>query len=274
VRLEVAALASGPSDLIQRHFVGSAFEDRLYNTDNNTREKACAWKIMRSPHFQGLTQDSWFWRAVNIPLDLVDKSLQGDIDLLFATRRHELSQDGKHKFSGLYRSFELKTSKVSRDGDVKSLKRNKMHKVQGQLEKLCRIGSPQVFLLDVFIVEVGYSNFNNEGMPPAAKEAVAFKHEFISRSEVGYAVFAIEQIEAMDEDSTGMLWPTATIQAAETRPMGPSFRGIVDEIEGYIRRIGGVGYKEVISFCAGCKSLTHVESRAEPVCISCGRTLI
>jgi hypothetical protein len=264
-------LASGPSDLIQRHFVGSAFEDRLYNTDNTAREKACAWKIMRSPHFQGLTQDSWYWRAVNIPLDLMDKSLQGDIDLLFATRRNEFTHD-EHRFSRLYRSFELKTSKVSRDGKVKSLKRNKMHKVQGQLEKLCRIGSPQVFLLDVFIVEAGYSNFNNAGMPPAAKEAVAFKHEFISRSDVGYSVFAIEQIEAMDEDSTGKLWPTATIQAAGTRPIGPTFRAIIDEIEGYIRKIGGVGYKEVISFCTGCKNLTH--SRAEPVCTSCGRALI
>jgi hypothetical protein len=141
--------------LIQRHFVGSSFEDKLYNTDNNAREKACAWKIMRSPHFQGLTQDSWFWRAVNIPLDLVDKSLQGDIDLFSATRRHEQDDNGQHKFSRLYRSFELKTSKVSRDGAVKSLKRNKMYKVQGQLEKLCKIGSPQVFLLDVFIVEAG-----------------------------------------------------------------------------------------------------------------------
>lgn len=218
---------------------------------------------MRSPHFQGLTQDSWFWRAVNIPLDLMDP-----------TRRHELGDNGKHKFSRLYRSFELKTSKVSRDGNVKSLKRNKMHKVQGQLEKLCRIGSPQVFLLDVFIVEAGYSNFNNEGMPPAAKEAVAFKHEFISRSDVGYTVFAIEQIEAMDEDSTGMLWPTATIQAAGTCPIGPTFRAIIDEIERYVRKIGHVGYKEVISFCTGCKSLTHAASRAEPVCTSCGRALI
>jgi hypothetical protein len=267
-------LASGPSNLIQRHFVGSSFEDKLYNTDNNAREKACAWKIMRSPHFQGLTQDSWFWRAVNIPLDLVNKSLQGDIDLFFATRRHEQDDNGQHKFSRLYRSFELKTSKVSRDGAVKSLKRNKMYKVQGQLEKLCKIGSPQVFLLDVFIVEAGYSNFNHEGMPPAAKEAVAFKHEFISRSGIGYAVFAIEQIEAMDEDSTGILWPTATIQTAETRSMGPDFRKIVDEVEAYVQRIGGVGYKEVISFCTGCKSLTHVESRAEPLCRSCGRPLI
>jgi hypothetical protein len=56
--------------------------------------------------------------------------------------------------------------------------------------------------------------------------------------------------------------------------MGPSFRSIVDEIEGYIQKIGGVGYKGVISFCTGCKSLIHIESRTEPVCISCGRPLI
>jgi len=67
-------LVERSSDLIQRHFVGPSFDDKLYRTDNNAREKACAWKIMRSPYFHGLTQDSWYWGAVNILLDLVDKS--------------------------------------------------------------------------------------------------------------------------------------------------------------------------------------------------------
>jgi winged helix-turn-helix protein len=75
------------SDETAKYFVGPAFEDSLYHTDNDEREKACGWKIMRSPHFYELTNDSWYWRAVGIPLDLIDKSLQGDIDILFAARQ-------------------------------------------------------------------------------------------------------------------------------------------------------------------------------------------
>ena len=69
--------------LFERHFIGAAFEDALFHTDNNLREIACAWKIMSSVlHFGPLANGSWRWRAVGIPLNLLDPSLQGDIDLL------------------------------------------------------------------------------------------------------------------------------------------------------------------------------------------------
>ncbi len=87
--------------------------DELFNTDNNDREKACAWKIQSSlPRFSPLTNGSWMWRAVGIPLDLVDKSVEGDIDLMFAVRP-TLVGDGQVS-TPIYRCFELKTSKVKR----------------------------------------------------------------------------------------------------------------------------------------------------------------
>src|SRR5215203_7539553 len=96
---------SGDSGALDRHFAGAAFEDALFNTDNNAREKACAWKIMRSPHFWQLTNDSWKWRAVGIPLNLRDRTLQGDIDMMFAVRVHANTENGGHDFSTLYRCF-------------------------------------------------------------------------------------------------------------------------------------------------------------------------
>lgn len=89
--------------LINKHFVGDAFNDALFLTDNLVREKACAWKIQSSlMHFRLLTDQSWFWRAVNIPLNLVDKSIHGDIDLLFAVRGKPNTKKVKPSFQNLY----------------------------------------------------------------------------------------------------------------------------------------------------------------------------
>ena len=85
--------------LIDRHFIGSAFGDALFHTENTVREKACSWKIMSSMKF---------------------------------------------------------------------------HKTMGQLEKLCDIGAQQVFLLEAFIVEAGYSDaMPTREMPMLVREAVA-----------------------------------------------------------------------------------------------------
>jgi hypothetical protein len=147
------------ASLFRKHFVGDAFKDELFNTDNNDREKACAWKILSTiTLFAHLTDHSWWWRAVGIPLHLVDGSLEGDIDLMFAVRGAPEHRNGQLIFPDpTYRCFELKTSKVTRSREVKSLKDSKFHKTRAQLEKLCEIGAPEVFLLEAFIVEAGYS---------------------------------------------------------------------------------------------------------------------
>lgn len=46
--------------LFERHFIGAAFKDALFHTNNNQREIACAWKIMSSVmHFGPLANGSW-----------------------------------------------------------------------------------------------------------------------------------------------------------------------------------------------------------------------
>jgi hypothetical protein len=263
---------SSHSDETAKYFVGPAFEDSLYHTDNNEREKACGCKIMRSPHFYELTNDSWCWRAVGIPLDLIDQSLQGDIDILFAVRHHSQREDGTHTFRKLYRSFELKTSKVSRDGQVTSLKEGKFRKTRAQLEKLCEIGSPQVFLLEAFVVEAGFSG-SQQRMPPRVRESVGRKYDEITRADYGYVTLALEQIEGLSEDAS-VMWPVATIKEARTLEVGKSFREIVSAIETYIEKIGGVGYGPVITYCYGCRNLTRAHHRGPYVCATCGKPLI
>jgi hypothetical protein len=75
----------------------------------------------------------------------------------------------------------------------------------------------QVFLLERFIVEAGYSGAGVASMPQPVREAVSLKHEQIKRADYGYVTMAIEQIHGFAEGATGMLWPTATIKGSKTR---------------------------------------------------------
>jgi hypothetical protein len=261
--------------LLARHFVGEAFEDSLFHFDNQKREVACAWKIMRSQHhYSALVMGSmWKWRAIGIPLNLIDKSLEGDIDILIALRERTV-KDGVGNFSPLYRCFELKTAKVKRTGQVTSLKDHQFHKTMGQLEKLCWIGCEQVFLLEAFIIEAGFSSEPIEGLPPRVREAISKKYDRIMRAEYGYVATAVEQLPGFDEEATGKAWPTTIIKPAPKREIGKAFRDIVDLIEAHVAAAGGPGYGITVTFCESCKKLTAVDRRGLYVCSNCQEPLL
>ena len=126
----------------------------------------------------------WSWRAVGIPLDLVDRSVEGDIDLMFAVRPPPTPEG--HLRPLIYRCFELKTSKVTRAGEVRSLKDHKFRKTVKQLEKLLDFGAPQVFLLEAFIVEAGFYSTYGAGMPTSVRNSIASKLAQIEEPGVRY----------------------------------------------------------------------------------------
>lgn len=260
---------------MKRHFIGAAFEDSLFNADNNDREKACAWRIQSSlASFSGLTNDSWLWRAVGIPLNLVDRSLEGDIDLMFAVRGQPCKQDGRTVFPPpLYRSFELKTAKVSKSGEVKSLKKGKFHKTKAQLQKLCDLGAPQVFLLETFIVEAGFSR-GVYAMPSSVEESVKSKYAKIIGADYGYVALALEQIPGYSEAHTEVLWPTVTIKDAPIRPMHAPFDAIVNELDAFARKSGSNNFGSVLTYCYACKSLTSTPHRGPYLCSACVQPLL
>jgi len=254
-------------ELLERYFIGDAFEDTLFHADNELRERACSWKIMSSiRYFSPLANGTWRWKAVGIPLNLLDRSLQGDIDLLVAML---LPPTGGKFPPTVYRCFELKTAKITRTGVVKSLKSAKFHKTMGQLEKLCDIGAQQVFLLEAFIVEAGFSDAGLALMPPSVREAVSSKHKHIMRADYGYVAMAIEQMRGFAEDSANRFWPTATIKSAKIKePSGP-FLDIIEAIEGYIEVSGVNRSFDVITYCDACKKLTHTHRTGPYLCREC-----
>lgn len=259
---------------LHSYFVGDAFKDELFNTDNDARERACAWKIQSNGMlFTGLTNDSFYWRAVGIPLDLLTKSVEGDIDLMFAMNRRTQGSDGRSRFEHVYRGFELKTAKVKKTGEVKSLKENQFRKTIAQLQKLCDFGLPQSFLLETFIVEAGYSPTRGR-MPTEVRNSVAYKRRQIENRDFGYAALAIEQISGYSETDSGRLWPIATIKEAKTNPLRPPFSRLVSVIEKFAEANAAIGGHTVVTYCNRCRSLIAVDARGPYVCTRCRAPLI
>lgn len=168
-----------------------------------------------------------------------------------------------------YRCFELKTSKVTRSGEVKSLKTGKFHKTRGQLEKLCDIGAQQVFLLEAFIVEAGYTVSGSRRMPAAVRDAISVKYEQIMRADYGYATMGIEQIPGFSEHDTGVLWPTETIKGAKTKAANGPFLDIVKTIEVYIAAARPNRGDTVVTYCYNCRKLTHTRRIGPYSCREC-----
>jgi hypothetical protein len=207
---------------------------------------------------------------VGIPLNLLDRSLEGDFDLLVAMQPPPKMDQGRCVFpSPIYRSFELKTAKITRTGDVTSLKLGKFHKTIGQLQKLCDIGAQQVFLLEAFIIEAGYSTHGILAMPQRVREAVADKYEQITRAEYGYVAMAIEQIPDFAEEATGIVWPTVTLKSATTKePSGP-FLDIIKTVEDYIEKSAVNRARDVVTYCYNCRKLTHTHRAGPYWCRDC-----
>ncbi len=264
--------------LIERHFVGDAFEDSLFNEQNQRRETACAWKIMStSRHFGDLANGSWQWKAIGIPLSMFDKQLQGDIDLLIAMRPAPVMQEGRRIFPPpVYRCFELKAAKVKQDGTAKALKlgEQKVRSIKGQLDKLIDAGAQQVFLLEVFSVEAGYSASATGRMPDQVRDAIAHKLAEIQEADYGYVTMAIEQIPGFDESATGVAWPVATIKPAGIQEQTGAIRDIVEAIDSYATTAGARTYGAVITYCYTCKKLTHTQRTGPYFCSDCGQPFI
>jgi hypothetical protein len=159
-------------------------------------------------------------------------------------------------------------------GEVKSLKDGSFHKTIGQLEKLCRIGCEQVFLLEAFIIEAGFSSEPIEGLPPRVRESISRKYDSIVNADFGYMAIALEQIPGFDEEATGKAWPPAMIKPAPRRSASKEFMALVDLIDNKVKASGGSGYGTTVTYCYHCKSLTVIDRRGPYVCADCQKPLV
>ena len=248
--------------------------ESLYEIDNNRREKASVWELIKSPNMMALCNDTFRWLAVGIPLNLIDKSQpDGDIDLMVVMLVFAgATKDGNPDFRTVYRSFEVKTSKISSNSDVRSLKTNQLKKHKKQLQKLRDFGANQIFLLWTFILEAGYLEQHHD-LPIEIHRDIEVKLGSLIGHEYGYEVFYSV------EDSGGfpLFVPNTNIYPAKELPIGEPFNKLVKFLDNFYNeqlsssnaRIG----LSMISYCYNCKKLILVYRDGPYSCGFCHKAL-
>lgn len=232
-----------------------------YKIDNNRREKAAIWNLLdNSISLSALCNDTWKWFAVNIPLNLVDKNQpNGDIDILV----HALFfKGGPDLLRSVYRCFEVKTSKISTNDEIKSLKSiKKFKKIKGQLGKLKDFGANQIFLLWAFILEPRY----DKALPKKIYIDAMKKLNQIAGSDFGYELFFIER-------SNTIRFNQNVHPAKELTIKGP-FQKIIDELNNFWNNNHGSAFYTAISYCERCQRLTLVNISGPHHCEFCRKKL-
>jgi tetratricopeptide (TPR) repeat protein len=239
---------------------------KLFSSDSQIRETRSILKLLRDINATALCNDTWQWFAVNIPYEAVEKNgLEGDIDILL--KRPRFLPGSNYDAGFTYRAFEVKTVIVDRNGNVKSAKRGekKHQKIKKQLDKLKEFGCEQVFLLELFVLERGYSSRNNFPSD-AIKKEILEKAQYLQKLGYGYVVMAEEPSTTHDDESGGVMHFPINVLRTTNNPLGSHFQKLVDGIDGFLEnettkdalknlsQHDQFGTK--VGYCISCKKLT------------------
>jgi hypothetical protein len=244
-----------------RFFFGSGI---LFSSDSQARETRSILKLLRGPNAAALCNDTWRWFAINIPYDAVEKNgFRGDIDILLKRPRYFANHDAWFT----YRGFQVKTISVDKRGNIKSAKRgpSNLREIKNQLKVQKRFGCEQVFLLELYVLERGYSTHNDFPSANIQKEIVK-KAKSLEKLGYGYVVMAEEPSITHDENSGGMVHMPINILQAISNPIGARFQKLVDGIDAFLARpathelLQGLSQRDPfgtkIGYCRLCKELT------------------
>ena len=211
----------------EEKFKGSG---KLFNTDNQEQETKAILKILRNPYItNALCNDWWDWFAVNVPYDALEKNgFKGDIDILLKRPTHPEAYYGGFT----YRAFEVKVTKVNKNGEIKS----GLHRGKGQLRKLKlklnllkKFGCELVFFLEIFILERGYSKKFTFPSDEIEKE-IMNKAEELKSLGVGYVVCVDEPSVTHDDESGGQLYFPNNVLSTQKNEIKDDFRKMVSKI--------------------------------------------
>lgn len=228
----------------------------LFSSHSQLRELKAIWKIFDTPFFWFLCNDTFDWFAVNIPLDLLgNNKFKGDIDLLVSMPRHIPSNNNT---SSRYRAFEVKSVSVNRGGVVKSSKRGKHKKIFSQLNKLKKFGCEQIFLLELYVIERGYSDSQIFPNKEITEEIESKRNNFISHG-FGYVTIAQEPSPYFNEHSGGISHMPINVLPAKDQEVESAFSDLTKYIdEFYKKEISNYNENRkfpVVSYCNKCKQL-------------------
>ena len=255
---------------------------RLYSADAQEREIRAILKLIRGPYKRILCNDTYQWFAINIPYHAAEANrLKGDIDIIVSRPRYIRNYDAGFT----YRGFQVKTILAGKTGATQAEKRGprRLKQIKKQLDVLKEFGCEQVYLLELYILERGYSKSNR--FPPLhLRQDIVIKADYLRTYGYGYAIIADEPLAIKDDESAGVLHHPIEVLTAVNNPIGRGFQILADTIDAFYRRAisdPAFGLKEqegrrfvpITSYCYKCKDFTLLLSSElrVPECPRCGR---
>lgn len=233
-------------------FIGAG---RLFSSSPQSREALAILKLIRGPNMWALCNDTVYWTAINIPLDIIGKGrYSGDIDIIVCMPREFLNDAAGF----IYRSFEVKASLVHKGGLVKSLKSGKHKAAVKQLNKLRDFGAQQVFLLDIYIAERGYSAANSATLPREVIDEINRKAELLKQKNFGYVMLIEEPAPNINDELGGIAHMLVNILPTQEETMREPFTTLVKHIDSFYKSISTkkpIGGLPLITYCKQCKEL-------------------
>ena len=243
----------------------------LFDTASQSRESAAIYQIFNSPHQFAICSDWWDWFAINIPLSHFDKNgFEGDLDLI--VRRPGFNALGMpdKKARPTYRVFEVKSSTIDKSGTPKSIKNSErtVKKICGQLEKIQEFGSPNIFLLEIFILQDLYSSLN--AYPhKSIMSSIESKIEQLAELGVGYLFTSFEPTPGMSEAVGGKYYNLEHCLLPKSNKISGEFYRLADRLDDFFTKNGGLEKGSIINFCNSCRELSISEMNGPYVCGNC-----
>lgn len=283
-KLGILKIITHQRNIKRPHIIEAKFFDgpgKLFSSNHQARETRSILKLLRDINATALCNDTWQWFAVNIPYEAVEKNgFDGDIDIIL--KRPRFLPGSTYDAGFTYRGFQVKTVIVDRYGHIKSAKRGiKQHqKIKKQLDILKKFGCEQIFLLELFVLERGYSGRNNFPSNDIKKE-IFEKAKYLHKLGYGYVVMAEEPSPTHDDESGGMMHMPINVLRTTNNPIGPHFQKLVDRIDVFLAETSTQSMLQDLSqydqfgtkvgYCTRCKKLTMfapVKSTSH-VCLFC-----
>ena len=165
-----------------------------------------------------------------------------------------------------YRGFEVKTLLLIVMGILNQRSVVLKHqKIKGQLDKLKQFGCEQIFLLELFVLERGYSSRNNFPSDEINKEILE-KAKYLQKLGYGYVVMAEEPSPTHDDESGGMVHMPINVLRTTSNSIGSHFQNLVDSIDKFLAdsttqdMLANLSQHDQfgtkVGYCVSCKKLT------------------
>lgn len=237
------------------------------------RETRAIWDMFNNPmvYFR-LCGNNLDWFAIGIPFFLVDQSIQGDLDIIAKLGPRP---DGTPH----YHTYEVKTWTIDRKNTPRSIKDGKKKKsLLKQLKKQQAFGTTEHTLIDITVMETGYSLTQENEYPDRVVGSWKEKATLCHSIGVGYWLFGIEDHPLMTRQQGMMDHKFKKLNIAIDIPAGAKFEELVAMLDKYARanlfpHKEGKGFG-IITYCKKCKDLTTVHRGGPLECVTCQEKLL